>query len=220
LIFHLDVLLSAAYSTSDSEKDKAEAFRQGQMFILQCQIINHKPYIHYMKPITLFLLKMFLFMGLGFALFTGLIDLIFDGRVDLGESIYRLFFFGTIMTIVMGLSHIYALKRLGITTFTTENLAVKQRRIVRSNLNIQDILSMLKANPDLKKMKATEDGNRITLDSTMTWMGWGEKITIQPLQASGTETEYEITSRPKLATTIVDSGKNMQNVIWVEKMMA
>lgn len=172
-----------------------------------------------MKPITIFLLKSFLILGLGFALVMGLIDLIFEGKVNLWESVYRLFFFGTIMTFAFGLSQINGLKRLGVKTFTAENLSVKQKKIVISNLNMQDILSRLKTNPGFKKMKVIEQGNRLLLSSNISWKGWGEKITIQPLHASGTETEYEIMSQPKLSTTLFDSGKNMQNVMEVEKMM-
>ncbi len=172
-----------------------------------------------MKPITLLFLKTFLFMGLGFTLTMGLIDLIFDGSVSLWESVYRLVFFGTIMTLVFGLSHIYSLKRLGVKTFTAENLSVRQKRVVVSTLSLQDILSRLKTDPGLKKMEVMEDRNRILLSSKISWMGWGEKITIQPLHTSGAETDYEITSKPKLGTTLFDSGKNLQNVMQVEKML-
>ena len=172
-----------------------------------------------MKPLTLFFLKTFLFLGLGFALVMGLIDLIFDGSVSLWESVYRLVFFGTLMTLLLGLSHIYGLKKLGVETFTTENLAVKQRRVVLSTLGLHDILSRLKTNPDFNKMEVIEAGNRILLSSNISWMGWGEKISIQPIHTSGTETEYEITSQPKLGTTLFDSGKNLQNVMKVEKLM-
>ncbi len=172
-----------------------------------------------MKPITLFFLKTFLLLGLGFTVVMGLIDLIFDGSISLWESVYRLVFFGTIMTLALGLSHIYALKRLGVTSFTAENLAVKQTRVVLSTLGLQDILSRLKTNPDFNKMEVIEEGNRLLLSSKISWMGWGEKISIQPLQVLGSGTEYEITSQPKLGTTLVDSGKNMQNVMEVEKLM-
>ena len=69
-------------------------------------------------------------------------------------------------------------------------------------------------------MKVIEEGNRLLLSSKISWMGWGEKISIQPLQVLGSGTEYEITSQPKLGTTLVDSGKNMQNVMEVEKLLA
>lgn len=172
-----------------------------------------------MKPIALFFLKTFLFMGIGFALVSGLLDLVFDGHVDLWKSLYRLVFFGTVMTLVMGLSQIYGLNKLGVKAFTAENLAVKQKRIVLSSLSLQDILTKLKTDPHLKKMEATEDGNRILLNSDISWIGWGEKISIQALHASDTGTEYEIMSEPKLGTTLMDSGKNLQNVMWVEKML-
>ncbi len=173
-----------------------------------------------MKPLVLLLVKTFLLTGLGFTLTMALIDLIFDGKVSLWESVYRLIFFGTIMTLAFGLSHINALKRLGVKTFTAENLSVKQKRVVLSTLSLKDILSRLKTNPDFNKMEVIEEGNRILLSSKISWMGWGEKISIQPLQVLGSGTEYEITSQPKLGTTLVDSGKNLQNVMEVERLMA
>jgi len=172
-----------------------------------------------MKPIALLILKTFLLTGFGFALFMGLIDLIFDGSADPGKFLYRLIAFGGLMSILFVAMQFYGVKLLGLKSFTTENLGVKQKRIVLSNLSMQDILRKIKTDPGLKKMKATEEVNSILLSSNISWMSWGEKISIQPLHSSGTKTEYEIISRPKLSTTIMDGGKNLENVMRVEKLI-
>ncbi len=50
-------------------------------------------------------------MGLGFALCMGLFDLIFEGSVNLWKSLFHMIFFGTTMTLVFELGHIYAYLR-------------------------------------------------------------------------------------------------------------
>ena len=172
-----------------------------------------------MKPIALRLLKTFLILGLGFASFMGLIDLIFDGSTDPGKFLFRLIAFGGPMSILYVVSQFYGIKRLGQNSFTKETLGVRQKRTVLSNLTIQDILTRIKTAPGLKEMAIREENNRILLSSPISWMSWGEKITIQPLHSTGTSTEYEIISRPKISTTIMDGGKNLENVLLVEKLL-
>ena len=53
----------------------------------------------------------------------------------------------------------------------------------------------------------------------MTWLSWGEEISII-LQTKGeSDFNYKISSRPKLKMTLVDFGKNLENVNRLENVI-
>lgn len=172
-----------------------------------------------MKPIVLLFLKMFVFMGIFFGLLTGLIDYIFDGTYDLQKIVFRMVFFGGFMSLGFGLSQIYGLKKIGVKEFTADNLSVRQTRVVLSNLGIQDLFSKLKADPETQKLETAENGNLIIFKTSLSMWSWGEKVTIHARKVSDTTTEYVIESRPKMRTHMVDSGRNLRNVMRIEELM-
>ncbi len=53
---------------------------------------------------------------------------------------------------------------------------------------------------------------RITARTGVSWRSWGDEIAFQLYSEEGTSTRVEITSRPVVRTTLVDFGKNLENV--------
>lgn len=172
-----------------------------------------------MKPITKLYLKTFLLTGIPF----GLIMLGFDLADGDGFRIWKLllmtFFFGTAMSLILVSFHSYRLKKNGVQEITDENVGVNQKRNLSTKLNKEEIIQRLKADPVIGKMKMTEIENGILLKAGMSWKSWGEEIKITLKANEDTDSEYQVSSSPRLKTTIVDYGKNIENINRIESLI-
>ena len=172
-----------------------------------------------MKPILLFYLKIFLFTGVSFGLITIVIDSLSEPGFSWGRLMYSIAFFGGIMSLLLGTIHILSLRAMGIKKFTNANLSVHQKKQIKSAIKPENLISSLKSDPFINKMSMTENNQGILMKSDISWMSWGEKISINVVSQENSFTEYEIVSKPKLATNLVDAGKNFKNVSHLENIL-
>ncbi|HUR30598.1 MAG TPA: hypothetical protein VMZ69_04150 [Saprospiraceae bacterium] len=172
-----------------------------------------------MKPALLLYLRIFFFMGLGFGLFMFLTDALSGEGLGAKSVFLRGFLFGTFMSLILVTFHLIRLRYLGIKEFTTEILRPSQKKILQSDISKQELISKLKSDPVVGKMQMNENGNEISLKSGMNLWGFGENISIKINPKTIQSTEYEIESTPIMKTTLVDFGKNLQNVNRIEKLI-
>ena len=65
----------------------------------------------------------------------------------------------------------------------------------------------------------TEIENGVLLKTGMTMKSWGEEIKIILKSNKENNFEYQLSSSPKLKTTIVDYGKNLENINKIESVI-
>jgi hypothetical protein len=172
-----------------------------------------------MKPITKLYLKAFLVTGIPYGLIMLGFDL-FDGDgFRLWKFLFLIFFFGTTMSITLVSFHKNRLKKNGIKELTDKNLGVNQTKSLKSELSKIELIEKLKLDPIIGKMKMNETEKGIVLKTGVTWKSWGEEIKIILKSIKDKEFEYEISSNPRLKTTLVDYGKNLQNVNKIENVI-
>ncbi len=53
---------------------------------------------------------------------------------------------------------------------------------------------------------------QIVATTDMTWRTWGDVISFEIRRSNGDGIHIEVTSRPAVATTLVDFGQNLENV--------
>ncbi|HUR30000.1 MAG TPA: hypothetical protein VMZ69_01140 [Saprospiraceae bacterium] len=172
-----------------------------------------------MKPILSLYLRLFLFMGIPFGLITLLIDVISGEGFVLRTFLFRVLFFGGSMAATLGTLHVLKLRFQGVQEFTPGNLSVRQRRIVKSKVSLQNLIDLIKEDPDMGNIKVLEKNNAIVLQTSSSWRSGGEKIFITINSDKDSINEYEILSRPRINTTLVDAGKNFENVTRIEKLL-
>tara|TARA_R110002049_G_C8839165_1_gene536233 strand:+ start:67 stop:597 length:531 start_codon:yes stop_codon:yes gene_type:complete len=172
-----------------------------------------------MKPITKLYLKAFLLTGIPYGLIMLGFDLLDGDGFRLWKFLFMTFFFGITMSIILVSFHKNRLKKNGIQELTDKNLGVNQAKSLKSELSKIELIEKLKLDPIIGKMKMNETENGIVLKTDMTWKSWGEEIKIILKSIKGKEFEYEISSNPKLKTTLVDYGKNLQNVNKIEEVI-
>lgn len=172
-----------------------------------------------MKPTTRLYLTAFLITGVPYGLIMIGIDLATGIEFKLWKFLFLIFFFGTTMSLILVSFHIKRLKRIGITDFTLENLKVSLTRVLKSELNLQELIEKLQDNPTVGKMRLQKIENGILLKSGISWKSWGEEIKITLTSTHDTEFEYQVSSRPKMKATLLDYGKNLENVNRIESII-
>jgi hypothetical protein len=123
------------------------------------------------------------------------------------------------MSLILVSFHRYRLKKNGVQELTNQNLGVSQMKNLKSVLNTSELTEKLIADPIIGKMKMQEIENGIVLKTGMTWKSWGEEIRIILQTKEESDFDYQILSSPKLKTTIVDYGKNLENVNHIENVI-
>jgi hypothetical protein len=171
-----------------------------------------------MNPIIKLYLKIFLF----FVFCYGAINLVyyfFDTSYFDFKNLYQIFIFGCIMSLTLVTVHLVCLKRMKINKFTNSNLGVVQSKIIISNLNKIELFQKIENHPLIRKLNYKKTENVILIHTGLNWKTWGEVIKIECVSQNDIETVCKITSKPKLITTILDYGKNLDNVIMIENII-
>ena len=172
-----------------------------------------------MKPITKLYLKTFLLTGIPFGLIMLGFDLVDGDGFRLWKYLFMTFFFGITMSLTFVSFYRYRLKKNGIQEITNENVGVNQSKSLKTELNKTDLKGKLKTDPIIGKMKMVEIENGVLLKSGMSWKSWGEEIKIILKTDNVTDFEYQISSSPKLKTTLIDYGKNLENINRIENII-
>jgi len=115
--------------------------------------------------------------------------------------------------------HVRTLKSLGIEQVSNEHLKLEQNQVFKSNFQKADLIKRLEQDSFFRKMKISETSNGIVLKSSATWRSWGESISIVIQPESTGEYNLEVMSKPSLFTTLFDQGKNLENVVRLEKVV-
>ncbi len=172
-----------------------------------------------MKPTTKLYLKVFLITGFNFGLLTVIMDLILGNKLSIWGFLSAALFFGVFMSLILVSISISRLKKMGLKDFSDEDLAMKQKREIVSALNIPEIVERLKKDEKTGKMKLQMLENGIQLSSGVSWESWGEIINIIQIPIEENKYKYQIISKPKLSTTIIDYGKDFENVNRIKKIL-
>jgi len=172
-----------------------------------------------MKPIAKLYLKTFLCTGIPYGLIMLGFDISDGDGFRLWKFLFMTVFFGAAMSLILVSFHKYRLKKNGVQEITNDNIGVNQARNLKSNLNKKNLIKKLKTDPIIGKMKMTETENGIILKTGMTLKSWGEEIKIILKSNQENNYEYLVSSRPKLKTTLVDYGKNLENINRIENAL-
>lgn len=164
-------------------------------------------------------LKLFLATGIPFGLFWGIwmYHAVWSKKgiplnVCVLVSILAGLLFGLFMAIFFRLSENYALKKMGK---NLSAISVKQIKEFTLTISQSDALKKAKEKlPLLKaKVKSFDEENGIIIAKTgMSWKSFGEILSITVKKDDENQTRIRIESRPTLSTTMVDYGKNLENV--------
>ena len=116
------------------------------------------------------------------------------------------------MTLLFVPYHIYKLKKNGVTSFTDESLSVRQSKLFKSSFNLQELTTQLKLDKRFSKMKILVSNNGLSFSSGLSWKSFGEEIKIYQKSCEDSQYVYQVSSESVLKTTMIDYGRNLENV--------
>lgn len=166
-----------------------------------------------MMPSTKLFLLSFLLTASAYALILIIYDLISGNESSFWEYLIMPFISGLFMALMIVSFQKSKLKNDG-------DLAITETKIVKSTLTIEALLKRLKTDSKLGKMKVKEIENGVLLVSGITWKSWGENIQITLETDEDFEFVYHLSSSPRLKTTLIDYGKNLENINRIEKVLS
>jgi len=172
-----------------------------------------------MKPFTKHFIKIFLITGITFGIIMILFDLYSGREIKIWKVLFNVLFFGFWMASFFAYFTKRTLKKKGITKLTNEILSVKQNAEIQSNLSKEEIFEKLKNDSIFSKMKISKSKKGIFIKSNITLQSWGENIEIIHKDSRVELNTFLISSKPKLRTTLVDMGKNKENVDRIVKLI-
>ncbi|GLR19586.1 hypothetical protein [Portibacter lacus] len=172
-----------------------------------------------MSPIGKLYLKVFLLLGLPFSMGMTIFDIILGDGFSIFKFIFLFVFFGLFMSLFLVAKQKRKLKELGVSDYTDSNLKVNQTATLVSKLNFIELSQKLQDDVVLGKMNFDQTKDSIKLSSGASWRSWGEIISIQSKELTDGKYEYSISSRPKMKSTIIDSGKNLENVMAIQRAL-
>lgn len=173
-----------------------------------------------MKPLSTFFIRIFFLAGISFAMIMLLIDLLMGYGFDLGKFLFMFVCFGGFMSVCLALIHRYRLRKKGLTRKNGDIFGVYQSMAVQSMLSPGELKAALMEDSYFGKMQLVEKSNGLQLKAGTTFWSWGEYIEIELVSSKpGFGYEYQVSSRPSVKTTIIDYGKNLENIRNLEKLL-
>lgn len=147
------------------------------------------------------------------------LDLLFGDEVNFGKRIISGLFFGIIMSLLGYYSHFNRLKWMEVFPVTLKDLKVHQSRVISSQLSPEAIKAKIEISPYFTKAKIETVENQLRLNLKSSLSTLGEIITINMESEREGQYEYQVSSRPRMKTNIMDAGKNLENIFVIERIL-
>lgn len=161
-------------------------------------------------------IKLFFGTGIPFGLITALID------GPLTGLIFGLIF-GGLMALILGTTNLLSERKINAQEGQSST-GVHHTRTMTLNLPYEEAFRLcLQSVGHLHEAKIVNEDRhtgKIKAASGMTWKTWGDTITFQLQTVNKETTTVEFSSKPKVPGTLVDYGKNFQNVQTIEEVLA
>lgn len=163
------------------------------------------------RNITIFLLS-----GIPFGLFIGIwYSHLYGNKTGMNGGILAGIFFGLLTYIILGLLHNQAVKKISDRA-SGNHLKIHHIRNVDVQLPYDKVYDLCIKSLGLIKKCTPQNENplegRIVAKTGINWKTWGDTITFDVKRISNNQTRVKVSSRPTAKTTIVDYGKNLDNV--------
>ncbi|MBI5739194.1 MAG: hypothetical protein HZA16_00605 [Nitrospirae bacterium] len=161
-------------------------------------------------------LKIFLASGVPFGIFAAILFSSFYGTdAGLPGGLISGLVFGFLMFIILGFLHSRAVKRIAGEK-SGEAMGTCHVRDIKLPLPYDRTFDLcidsLKLIRRCRVQEEDRSQGRITARSSINWKTWGDTISFDITGINSENTAVKVTSRPTVRTTIVDYGKNLENV--------
>lgn len=174
------------------------------------------------KKIGVLYFKFFLFAGVPYGVMMTLLNSLIshgNGREVLKGMIAG-GLFGLVMSLILVTVHIIKVNDIEDRYILTK-YDVKQRGSVTLDYNIEDAKVYVKSVLEDRRLSVVEEhGRKIVYKSSFSLKSFGEIIDINLTDLNDSKVKVDICSRPKGWGTLVDNGRNLENVLVIKEALA
>jgi hypothetical protein len=161
-------------------------------------------------------LKIFLAGGIPFGILTGAFySFRYDLQTGLISGLAAGIVSGLAMSFILGLLHIRAVKKIA-PELNEEAYRIHHVRNVRLQMPYDNAFNLcIKSITPVKNCRIREidrSKGSITAKTPVNWKTWGDTIIFEIAETDNGYTDVKVSSRPTARTTLVDYGKNLDNV--------
>ncbi len=161
-------------------------------------------------------LKVFLITGVGFAITKTFFDFLIGYNFHLLSFLLNMFLFGGIMSLFAVSIHQAELKKRGL---EDKDIKLVNKKVVRSKMSLDNLLEKIKKAYFFERHRIKKIDGGIELNSNMTGIAWGERMTIKCHKLEDGVNEFEIVSKPRMRFTLLDGGANYENATMIENLL-
>ena len=161
-------------------------------------------------------LKLFLATGIPFGIVMGVLYLLQHGFLEgLIAGLFSGLFFGGFMSLILGTLHSWSVKRI-LPEKPKPSMGVHHVRNLELQVSYDKVFDLCIESLNLIKRCKIRKENRpqgkIDARAGITWKTWGDVILFDVRKIDIDRTQIIVSSRPAVRTTLVDYGKNLENV--------
>ena len=161
-------------------------------------------------------LKIFLASGIPFGILAAvLFSFLYGINTGLSGGLVSGLLFGSLMFFILGVLHSRAVKKIAGDT-SEESMATCHVRYIELPLPYDKTFDLCIESLELisrcKIYEEERSQGKIVSRSSVNWKTWGDTISFEITGISNESTAVKISSRPTTKSTIVDYGKNLENV--------
>ena len=161
-------------------------------------------------------LKIFLAGGIPFGIFTAvLFSYLYGIKLGLSGGLISGSIFGFVMFIILGFLHSRAVEKIA-GDISEESMATCQVRNIELPLPYDRAFDLcIKSLSLISRCRVQEEDRsqgKIMARSSVNWKTWGDTISFEITGISDEKTAVKVSSRSTARSTIVDYGKNLENV--------
>lgn len=149
---------------------------------------------------------------------------IFSGSPMLKQDLLNAGIGGIVFALFFGTIYVEELKKSLSHNINIDRYKVKHTETITIQTNEEDVIETIKNKVIKKRWKLLEEGeseDEYTLKyrTPMSYKSWGEIVFIQIRNHNHPDIITEITSIPMLSTTMLDYGKNKNNVHFIRRIL-
>ena len=168
----------------------------------------------FLKYLLIFILAFFL-LTLAFDWFTGEIVHFFN------IAMYSVVL-GVVFSLFTTITQVNTIRKVVTDNINFDRYKIKHSKVINLDVNEQELVHLLKDELDdrnwrLLKESESEDEIVLKFKTPISWKSWGEVVYVRFFPGDTTNIQLEITSIPILTSTIMDYGKNKNNVDMLSK---
>ena len=161
-------------------------------------------------------LKIFLANGIPFGTFMGiLLSSLYGLNIGLPGGLISGLVFGFLMFIILGFLHSRAVRKISGET-SGESMDTFQARNIKLLVPFERAFDLcIESLGMISKCRVQEQDRsrgKIIARSSVNWKTWGDTISFEIAPSGSEATDVRVSSRPTSWSTIVDYGKNLENV--------